>query len=108
VPVSAAGYHEPFTDTDPRSAFGGVLDVGSDGTWTGALTGTSYRLSNGVDSGAVRYYYRMNLPDEFGPLAQGTTGVTLELAPGGDGISAAGLLFDFDPSDGSYLASARP
>jgi hypothetical protein len=104
--VGEAGYHEPFTDTDPRSVFGGVLDVGSDGTWTGTLTGAAYRLANDAAPGAVRYYYLMDLPGEVGPLSQGTIGVTLGLAPGGDGLSAAGLLFDFDPSDGTYLAFA--
>jgi hypothetical protein len=98
------GYHEPFTGTDPLNTFGGVLDVGSDGTWTGALTGSAYRLSNTADAGAVRYYYLMGLPGEAGPLAQGTIGVTLGLVPGGGGLSAAGLVFDFDPSNGHYLA----
>ena len=100
----ASGYHEPFTGTDPRSTFGGVLDVGSDGTWSGALTGSAYRLSNTADAGAVRYYYLMGLPGEAGPLAQGTIGVTLGVAAGGGGLSAAGLVFDFDPSNGNYLA----
>ena len=109
APADEPGYREPFTDTDPRSAFGGVLDVGFDGTWTGALTGAAYRLSNAVDAGAVRYSYRTNLPGETGPLAQGTIGVTLGVAPGGapgGGLSAAGLLFDFDQSDATYLAFA--
>ena len=101
-----AGYREPFTGTDPGTVLAGVLDVGSDGTWTGALTGTAYRLTNDVDPGAVRYYYLTGLPGEAGPLAQGTIGVTLGMAPGGDGLSAAGLLFDFDPNDGTYLAFA--
>lgn len=101
---AASGYHEPFTGTDPSSTFGGVLDVGSDGTWTGALTGSAYRLSNAVDAGAVRYYYLMGLPGEAGPLAQGTIGVTLGVAPGGGGLSAAGLVFDVDPNTGHYLA----
>ncbi len=105
-PVAAPSYREPFTDTDPRTVFGGVLDVGSDGTWTGALTGTAYRLTNDGSPDAVRYYYLMDLPGEAGPLAQGTIGVTLGLAPGGGGLSAAGLLFDFDPNRGTYLAFA--
>lgn len=104
--VGAPGYVEPFTETDPNLAFGGVLDVGYDGTWAGTLTGTAYRLSNDSEPGAVRYYYRMELPGEAGPLAQGTVGVTLGVAPSDGGLSAAGLLFDFDPSDGSYLAFA--
>lgn len=106
APVSQAGYVEPFTDTDPRSTFGGVLDVGADGPWTAALTGSAYRLTNDAAPDAVRYYYLMELPGEAGPLAQGTIGVTLGLAPGSDGLSAAGLLFDFDPNDGTYLAFA--
>ncbi len=106
LPTAEPSYREPFTGTDPHSAFGGVLDVGSDGTWTGSLTGVAYRLSNAVDGGAVRYYYLMSLPGEGGPLAQGTIGVTVGMAPGGGGISAAGLVFDFDPSNGSYLAFA--
>lgn len=105
-PVAEPSYREPFTDTDPRTVFGGVLDVGSDGTWTGALTGTAYRLTNDGSPDAVRYYYLMDLPGEAGPLAQGTIGVTLGLAPGGGGLSAAGLLFDFDPDRGTYLAFA--
>jgi len=100
----ASGYHEPFTGSDPLTTFGGVLDVGSDGTWTGSLTGSAYRLSNTADAGAVRYYYLMGLPGEAGPLAQGTIGVTLGMAPGGGGLSAAGLVFDVDPSNGHYLA----
>jgi hypothetical protein len=104
--VAEPSYREPFTGTDPSSTFGGVLDVGSDGTWTGTLTGSAYRLSNAVDGGAVRYYYLTGLPGEAGPLAQGTIGVTLGLAPGGGGLSAAGLIFDFDPSNGHYLAFA--
>ncbi len=106
APVSQAGYLEPFTGTDPRSTFGGVLDVGSDGTWTGALTGTAYRLTNDASPDAVRYYYLMDVPGEAGPLAQGTIGVTIGLAPGSGGLTAAGLLFDFDPNDGTYLAFA--
>ena len=101
-----AGYREPFTGTDPGTVLAGVLDVGSDGTWTGTLTGAAYRLTNDVDPGAVRYYYLTSLPGEAGPLAQGTIGVTLGMAPGGGGLSAAGLLFDFDPNDGSYLVFA--
>ncbi len=106
APVSQAGYVEPFTGTDPRTTFGGVLDVGSDGPWTAALTGSAYRLTNDAAPGAVRYYYLTELPGEAGPLAQGTIGVTLGLAPGSGGLSAAGLLFDFDPNDGTYLAFA--
>lgn len=105
-PAAEPGYREPFTGTDPSSTFGGVLDVGSDGTWTAALTGAAYRLSNTADAGAVRYYYLTNLPGEAGPLAQGTIGVTVALTAGGGGISAAGLLFDIDPSSGHYLAFA--
>lgn len=106
APVSQAGYLEPFTGTDPQTVFGGVLDVGSDGPWAAALTGSAYRLSNDSAPDAVRYYYLMGLPGEAGPLAQGTLGVTLGLAPGAGGLSAAGLLFDFDPNDGTYLAFA--
>ncbi len=32
--------------------------------------------------------------------------MTLGLAPGSGGLSAAGLLFDFDPRNGNYLAFA--
>lgn len=101
-----AAYREPFTGTDPASVFLGVLDVGFDGTWTAALTGSAYRLTNEADPGAVRYYYLTSVPGEDGPLAQGTVGATLALAPGGGGLSAAGLLFDFDPNEGTYLAFA--
>ena len=101
-----AGYREAFTGTDPGAVLGGVLDVGSDGTWTGTLTGAAYRLTNDVAPDAVRYYYLTNLPGEPGPLAQGTTGVTVGMAPVGGGLSAAGLLFDYDPNDGSYLVFA--
>lgn len=104
--VPEPSYRKPFTGTDPGSTFGSVLDVGSDGTWTGALTGAAYRLSNAVDGGAVRYYYLMGLPGEAGPLAQGTIGVTVGMAPGGGGIPTAGLIFDFDSSNGNYLAFA--
>jgi hypothetical protein len=104
--ASEASYREPFTSTDPSSTFGGVLDVGFDGTWTAALTGSAYRLTNEAAPDAVRYYYLMGLPGEAGPLAQGTLGVTLGMAPGAGGLSAAGLLFDFDPNDGTYLAFA--
>ncbi len=104
--ASPAGYVEPFTDTDPQRVLGGVLDVGSDGTWTGTLTGAAYRLTNTAAPDAVRYYYLTSLPDHAGPLAQGTTGVTLGISAGGGSLSAAGLLFDFDPNDGTYLAFA--
>ncbi len=70
------------------------------------MTGAAYRLTNDVAPDAVRYYYRMDVPGEAGPLAQGTIGVTLRLAPGSGGLSAAGLLFDFDPRNDNYLAFA--
>lgn len=102
----APSYAEPFTGTDPLTTFGGVLDVGFDGTWAATLTGTAYRLTNDAAPGAVRYYYLMEVPGDAGPLAQGTIGVTLGAAPAGGGLSAAGLLFDFDPDRGTYLAFA--
>lgn len=98
-------YHESFTGTDPATVFGGVLDVGTSGAWTATLDGRGYHLRNDQDGSAVRYYYAVTLPGVPGPLSGATTGIEVDLRPAG-GFAAAGLVFDYDPASGAYLAFA--
>lgn len=94
---------EPFTSLDTATVFGGVLDVGRTGAWTGALTGAAYQLSNVEDPTAVRYYFITDIDGFVASPSEARVAIDVTVEPGGD-LAAAGLLFDYDPARGSYFA----
>jgi len=101
--TSESLFVEPFTSQDAATVFGGSLDIGSSGVWTGALTGAAYELRNESDPTAVRYYSVDDIEGFAGPPSAARVAVDVTVRPGGD-LAAAGLLFDFDPERGTYLA----
>lgn len=105
-PSTGAAYHEPFTGTDPATAFHGHLTIGHDPPWAGTLTGTHYRLENVTAPGAARFMYLASLPGRPGALTQGTVhvDVAVEVAHDPSYGAAAGVLFNYDAHTGNYLA----
>ncbi len=103
VAPTEALFVEPFTSQDVASVFGGALDVGRSGAWTGALTGAAYQLSNHEDPTAVRFYTVHDIEGFTVPPSAARVAIDVTVQPGGD-LAAAGLLFDYDPERGTYLA----
>ncbi|TVR95949.1 MAG: hypothetical protein EA416_01540 [Trueperaceae bacterium] len=101
--ASPALFVEPFTSQDAATVFGGRLDLGPSGAWIGALTGAAYELRNDSDPTAVRYYYVDDIEGFDRPPSAARVAVDVTVRPGGE-LAAAGLLFDFDPARGTYLA----
>lgn len=106
APASApAPYVETFSGTDPAVVFGGVLSIGADAPWTGALTGSAYELRNATDGGAVRFHYLTSLPDASGPLSQGAVSVEVVVRSGAnDDVAGAGLILDYQEATRDYFA----
>lgn len=100
-------YLEHFDGTDPNVVFDGALTLGVDPPWTGTLTGRDYRLTNTSAPAHVRYSYLLALPDRsHGPLSQGIVHVDVAVDTVYDATYGvgAGMLFDFQPDSGEYIA----
>lgn len=100
-----APYVETFDGGDPAAVFGGVLTIGTDAPWTGALTGSAYELRNATDGGAVRFHYLTTLPGASGPLSQGAVSVEVVVRSGAnDDVAGAGLILDYQEATRDYFA----
>ncbi len=100
-------YLELFDGTDADVVFEGTLTIGVDPPWTGTLTGRDYRLTNTSAPAHVRYSYLLSLPDvPHEPLSQGTAHVDVAVDTVYDATYGvgAGMLFDFRPASGEYIA----
>lgn len=105
APVASSGFEVTFEGSDPAGVLDGILTIGTDGPWTGTLTGSSYELRNMTDVGAVRYHYLLEAPGVDPPLTQGTVTVDVVVKTDPqDDVSGAGLIFDFRERTGDYFA----
>lgn len=60
APAASTGFEVTFDGSDPAGAMEGILTIGTEGPWTGTLTGSAYELRNDSDAGAVRYHYLLD------------------------------------------------
>ena len=105
APVASTGFEVTFEGSDPAGVLDGILTIGTDGPWTGTLTGSAYELRNATDAGLVRYHYLLDAPGVDRPLTQGTVTVDVEVRTDPqDDVSGAGLIFDFQEATGDYFA----